>query len=111
MIAIELGGGHQVLARQTADFGSFTHERLVSEEFRETRHKLWNEILDIHADQVFSIGIVTATLVAVVISNKLHNVPAEGISSFDPYGYFGVYEMDMSFGWTTISRVMVTGAR
>ena len=58
------------------------------------RHKLWNEILDIHADQVFSIGIVTATLVPVVVSNKLHNVPAEGISSFDPYGYFGVYEMD-----------------
>ena len=66
---------------------------LVSED-SETRHKLWSEILDIHADQVFSIGIVTATLVPVVISNKLHNVPAEGISSFDPYGYFGVYEMD-----------------
>jgi peptide/nickel transport system substrate-binding protein len=60
----------------------------------ETRHKIWDEILDIHADQVFSIGIVTATLVPVVISNKLHNVPAEGISSFDPYGYFGVHEMD-----------------
>jgi len=59
-----------------------------------TREKIWTEILDIHADQVFSIGIVTATLVPVVVSNKLHNVPAEGISSFDPYGYFGVYEMD-----------------
>ncbi|MEW9806581.1 ABC transporter substrate-binding protein [Mesorhizobium marinum] len=66
---------------------------LVSED-SETRHKIWTEILDIHADQVFSIGIVTATLVPVVISNKLHNVPAEGISSFDPYGYFGVHEMD-----------------
>ena len=66
---------------------------LVSED-SETRHKVWNEILDIHADQVFSIGIVTSTLVPVVVSNKLHNVPAEGISSFDPYGYFGVYEMD-----------------
>lgn len=66
---------------------------LVSEDI-ETRKKIWEEILDIHADQVFSIGIVTATLVPVVVSNKLHNVPAEGISSFDPYGYFGVYEMD-----------------
>ena len=66
---------------------------LVSED-TETRHKLWEEILNIHADQVFSIGIVTATLVPVVVSNKLHNVPAEGISSFDPYGYFGVYQMD-----------------
>jgi peptide/nickel transport system substrate-binding protein len=66
---------------------------LLSED-SETRRKIWDEILNIHADQVFSIGIVTATLVPVVISNKLHNVPAEGISSFDPYGYFGVYEMD-----------------
>jgi peptide/nickel transport system substrate-binding protein len=66
---------------------------LVSED-SETRRKIWDEILNIHADQVFSIGIVTATLVPVVISNKLHNVPAEGISSFDPYAYFGVYEMD-----------------
>ena len=69
------------------------HQWLGSED-SETRHKIWDEILDIHADQVFSIGIVTATLVPVVVSNKLHNVPAEGISSFDPYGYFGVYEMD-----------------
>lgn len=60
----------------------------------ESRRRIWDEILDVHADQVFSIGIVTATLVPVVISNKLHNVPAEGISSFDPYGYFGVHEMD-----------------
>jgi len=66
---------------------------LVSQDF-ETRQKIWTEVLDIHADQVFSIGIVTATLVPVVVSNKLHNVPAEGISSFEPYGYFGVYEMD-----------------
>jgi peptide/nickel transport system substrate-binding protein len=66
---------------------------LVSEDSA-TKRKIWDEILDIHADQVFSIGIVTATLVPVVVSNKLSNVPAEGISSFDPYGYFGVYEMD-----------------
>lgn len=70
------------------------YNQWLASEDSETRHKIWGEILDIHADQVFSIGIVTATLVPVVVSNKLHNVPAEGISSFDPYGYFGVYEMD-----------------
>lgn len=58
------------------------------------KRKIWDEILDIHADQVFSIGIVTATLVPIVVSNHLHNVPDEGVSSFDPYAYFGVYEMD-----------------
>ena len=58
------------------------------------RERSGREILDINAEEVFSIGIVTATLVPVVVSNNLMNVPAEGISSFDPYGYFGVYEMD-----------------
>lgn len=66
---------------------------LVAQDF-ETRKKIWTEILDINADQVFSIGVVTATLVPIVVSKKLHNVPVEGISSFDPYGYFGLYEMD-----------------
>ncbi|MBL8579455.1 MAG: ABC transporter substrate-binding protein [Mesorhizobium sp.] len=70
------------------------YKQWLSSEDSAAHEKIWSEILDINADQVFSIGIVTATLVPVVISNKLKNVPAEGISSFDPYGYFGVYEMD-----------------
>ncbi len=70
------------------------YQNWLASEDSETRRKIWDEILDIHADQVFSIGMVTATLVPVVVSNKLMNVPVEGISSFDPYGYFGVYEMD-----------------
>ncbi|MEQ1944175.1 ABC transporter substrate-binding protein [Mesorhizobium sp. VNQ89] len=70
------------------------YKQWLASEDPATHQKIWEEILNIHADQVFSIGIVTATLVPVVISNKLHNVPAEGISSFEPYGYFGVYEMD-----------------
>ena len=70
------------------------YNQWIDAQDEETRRKIWDEILDINADQVFSIGIVTATLVPVVVSNKLHNVPVEGISSFDPYGYFGLYEMD-----------------
>ncbi|MDQ2634889.1 MAG: ABC transporter substrate-binding protein [Pseudomonadota bacterium] len=70
------------------------YKQWLASEDTETRYKIWEEILNIHAEQVFSIGIVTSTLVPVVVSNKLHNVPAEGISSFDPYGYFGVYQMD-----------------
>lgn len=68
-------------------------EWLVAQD-SETRQKIWTEILDIHADQLYSIGIVTATLVPVVVSNKLHNVPAEGLMSYYPHGYFGAYEMD-----------------
>jgi peptide/nickel transport system substrate-binding protein len=58
------------------------------------RRGIWDEILDIHADQVFAIGLITATLEPVVVSNRLRNVPIEAVSAFDPYAYFGVYEMD-----------------
>ena len=60
----------------------------------ETARKIWHEMLAIHADQVFTIGIVNGDAAAGRGPNKLHNVPAEGIYSFDPGGYFGVYEMD-----------------
>ena len=66
---------------------------LTAEDFAAKRG-IWDEILDIHADQVFAIGIVTATLEPVVVSNRLRNVPEKAVSAFDPYAYFGVYEMD-----------------
>lgn len=67
------------------------------------KRDIWQEILDIHADQVFAIGMVTATLMPVVVSNSLRNVPEEAVSAFDPYAYFGVYEMD-AFWLADISR-------
>ncbi len=55
---------------------------LAREDFGDPAAKIWTvRFLDINADQVFSIGIVTATLVPIVVSNKLHNVPVEGISA------------------------------
>lgn len=70
------------------------YQQWLTAEDDQAKLAAWTEILDIHADQVYSIGVVTATLVPVVVSNKLKNVPEQGISSFDPYAYFGVYEMD-----------------
>ena len=61
---------------------------------------LFQQVYDFTAQEygllfaVNSIGVITATLSSVVVSNKLKNVPEQGISSFDPYAYFGVYEMD-----------------
>jgi len=59
-----------------------------------TKRGIWDEILDIHADQVFAIGTVSGTLTPVVVRNTLKNVPVEAVSAFDPYAYFGLYEMD-----------------
>ena len=49
------------------------------------------EMLDIQANQVTSIGIVQGVLQPIVVGNRLRNVPAEGIYSWDPGAHFGMY--------------------
>ena len=58
------------------------------------RTEIWQKMLAIYTDQVFSIGIVNAALQPVVRSAKLRNVPDAGLYSFDPTCYFGVYMPD-----------------
>ena len=58
------------------------------------REKIWLSMLEIHAQQVFTIGIVTRALQPVVVRNALHNVPVDGIYSWDPGAYFGMYHAD-----------------
>ncbi len=55
---------------------------------------VWREMLQIWADQVFSIGTVAGVLQPVVISNKLRNIPDEGIYNWDPGAFFGIYKPD-----------------
>lgn len=61
---------------------------------RDRRAEILEEMLDIHADQVTSIGIVQGVLQPVVVRNTLHNVPELGIYSWDPGGHFGIYRPD-----------------
>ncbi len=70
------------------------YEDWLAAEEEAAKRGIWGEILDIHADQIFAIGTVTGTLMPVVVRNTLKNVPVEAVSAFDPYAYFGVYEMD-----------------
>jgi peptide/nickel transport system substrate-binding protein len=58
------------------------------------REQTWLRMLGIHAEQVYTIGIVTRALQPVVVSNALRNVPADGIYSWDPGAYFGFYHTD-----------------
>ena len=58
------------------------------------RTDIWKKMLMIYADQVFSIGIVNATLQPVVRSAHLMNMPDTGLYSFDPTAYFGLYMPD-----------------
>jgi peptide/nickel transport system substrate-binding protein len=58
------------------------------------RERIWLRMLEIHAQQVYTIGIVTRALQPIVVQNSLHNVPADGIFSWDPGAYFGMYHPD-----------------
>ncbi len=61
---------------------------------KEERTQIWERMLDIHADQVFTIGIVCCTKQPVVVSNRLRNVPKEGVYAWNPGAHFGVYLPD-----------------
>ena len=65
------------------------HARTVEE-----RRQIWYEILEIHADQVFTIGLVAGVLQPIVVDEKLRNLPAEGLWNWDPGAHFGMYGLD-----------------
>jgi peptide/nickel transport system substrate-binding protein len=60
-----------------------------------TRQAIWDRMLEIYTDQVFTIGTVANAPWPIVVSNKLHNVPKEAIWGFAPGAFFGVYRPDL----------------
>lgn len=60
----------------------------------EERERIWHEMLEIHADQMFTIGIVSGVFQPVVVSNRLRNVPEKGVFNWDPGAHFGIYRPD-----------------
>ena len=61
---------------------------------QDERRRIWHEMLAIHADQVFTIGIVAGVKQPVVARGTLRNVPEEGIYNWDPGAHFGLYRPD-----------------
>jgi peptide/nickel transport system substrate-binding protein len=60
----------------------------------EERREIWHEMLSIYTDQVYSIGTINSTLQPVVVTAQMRNVPEEGVWSFEPGAFFGIYLMD-----------------
>lgn len=58
------------------------------------REKIWKEMLEIHANENFIIGVVSGVTQPVVVSKKLRNVPKEGVYGWDPGSQFGIYRPD-----------------
>lgn len=60
----------------------------------EEKTKIWQEMLDIYADQVYSIGIISGVKQPVISHKTLQNVPETGVFNWDPGSFFGVYRPD-----------------
>lgn len=58
------------------------------------RAEIWHKMLKIYTDQVFSIGLVNATLQPIVHSARMQNVPEKALYGFDPTCLLGVYMPD-----------------
>lgn len=70
------------------------YEGWLSGSSPEEHAQIWNQILQIWADEVFSIGTVAGVLQPIVVNANLRNVPEQGIYNWDPGAYFGIYKPD-----------------
>ncbi|MGE5271189.1 MAG: ABC transporter substrate-binding protein [Thiohalocapsa sp.] len=56
--------------------------------------RIWHEMLEIWAQQVFTLGLVAEVQQPVVVNARLRNVPKDGMYNWDPGAQFGVYKPD-----------------
>jgi peptide/nickel transport system substrate-binding protein len=64
---------------------------------RETRAQIWHEMLSIHAQQQYTIGLVAEVPQPVVVHSALANLPKEGLYNWDPGSFFGMYRLDATY--------------
>ena len=58
------------------------------------RKKIWHRMLQIHAEQVFTLGVIAGVPQPVVFKEALRNLPEEGLYNWDPGAFFGIYHLD-----------------
>ena len=58
------------------------------------RMEIWREMLAIHADQQYGIGILAEAPQPVVVSKNLRNVPEIAKWAWDPGAHFGIHRID-----------------
>jgi len=61
---------------------------------RQEREKIWHRMLQIHSEQLYTIGVVNSVQQPVVVNQYLRNVPEVGFYSIEPGAYFGIYKPD-----------------
>jgi peptide/nickel transport system substrate-binding protein len=61
---------------------------------RQDRDRAWHAMLELHAEQQFTIGVVSGVPQPVVARDTLMNVPEQGFYNWDPGAFFGIYRPD-----------------
>jgi peptide/nickel transport system substrate-binding protein len=61
------------------------------------RGEIWREMLAIHADQQFGIGILAEAPQPIVVADTLRNVPELGNWAWEPGAHFGIHRTDEFF--------------
>lgn len=64
---------------------------------REAQAAAVAEMLAIHADQVFAIGLVSAAPQPIVVSRRLRNFPEQAVFAWEPGAHLGVHRIDELF--------------
>lgn len=70
------------------------NDRWAAATSREQRRRIWQRMLEIQEENMFTIGIVNHVPHPVVVNNHLRNVPKKGFYDFSPGAYFGIYKPD-----------------
>jgi peptide/nickel transport system substrate-binding protein len=61
---------------------------------RAERERAWRAMLELHAEQQFTIGIVSGVPQPIVARDTLMNLPEQGFYNWDPGAFFGIYRPD-----------------
>ena len=61
---------------------------------RQERSAIWNRMMDLFTDNVFSIGLISGVPQVIVANSSLKNVPEKAIYNWDPGAHFGIYRPD-----------------
>jgi peptide/nickel transport system substrate-binding protein len=61
---------------------------------RTERAEVWKKMLNIHAEQTFTIGLISGVPQPVVVNRRLRNVPSKGVYNWEPGAHFGIYNPD-----------------
>lgn len=55
------------------------------------RARIWHRMLAIHAEQTYTIGVISGVFQPIVANRKLMNIPKEGVFNWDPGAFVGLY--------------------